>query len=222
MATEDRFDITEWFKLIKDRVVACKSNDEMTKTKSPYQLQEIQTSRDRPPQRPAPAMNPAPYCTYHKKTPIGLRNVQWQHMDADQRHRITKWEGAHKLRIIRGDETRARITILSRGILDLLVQHLIEDPLLRAQIHLRTRNSDPRWELRDRQLRVRLRLFMLNDFEDNLIINEQNLPRSINVILKNVENHDVVQPETEFEKSTTSKKEASIKSIKSFDYECVG
>ena len=47
MATEDRFDITEWFKLIKDREVACKSNDEMTETKSPYQLQQIQTSRYR-------------------------------------------------------------------------------------------------------------------------------------------------------------------------------
>ena len=45
MATEDRFDITEWFKLIKNREVACKSNDEMTETKSPCQLQEIQTSR---------------------------------------------------------------------------------------------------------------------------------------------------------------------------------
>ena len=33
MATEDRFDITEWFMLIKDREVSCKSNDEMTETK---------------------------------------------------------------------------------------------------------------------------------------------------------------------------------------------
>ena len=64
--------------------------------------------------------------------------------------------------------------------------------------------------------------FMQNDFEDNLIINEQNLPRSINVILKEFEDPDVVQLKTEFEKSTTSKEEASIKSIKSFDYECVG
>ena len=63
---------------------------------------------------------------------------------------------------------------------------------------------------------------MQNDFEDNLIINEQNLPRSINVILKEFEDPDVVQLKTEFEKSTTSKEEASIKSIKSFDYECVG
>jgi len=62
MATEDRFDITLWFKLTKDREVACKSNDEMTATKSSYQLQQIQTSRYRPPPRPAPA----PYCTYHK------------------------------------------------------------------------------------------------------------------------------------------------------------
>jgi len=53
MATEDRFDITEWFKLIKDREVACKSNDEMTETKSPYQLQQIQTSRYRPQPRSA-------------------------------------------------------------------------------------------------------------------------------------------------------------------------
>ena len=46
MATEDRFDITEWFKLIKDREMACKSNDEMTETKSPsYQLQQIQSAR---------------------------------------------------------------------------------------------------------------------------------------------------------------------------------
>ena len=67
MATEDRFDITEWFKLIKDREVACKtSNDEMTETKSPYQLQQIQTSRYGPPPSPAPAMSPVPYCTYHK------------------------------------------------------------------------------------------------------------------------------------------------------------
>jgi len=51
MATEDRFDITEWFMLIKDREVACKSNDEMTETKSPYQFTanpdfEIQTSTE--------------------------------------------------------------------------------------------------------------------------------------------------------------------------------
>jgi len=38
----------------------------MTETKSPYQLQQIQTSRYRPPPRPASTMNPAPYFTYHK------------------------------------------------------------------------------------------------------------------------------------------------------------
>ena len=63
---------------------------------------------------------------------------------------------------------------------------------------------------------------MLNDFEDNLFINEKNLPRSINVIVKEFEDSDVVQPETEFEKSTTSKEEPSIKSVKSFNNECVG
>ena len=63
---------------------------------------------------------------------------------------------------------------------------------------------------------------MLNDFEENLIINEHNLPRSINAIFKEFEDTDVIQVETEFEMSTTSKKEASIKSIKSFNYECVG
>ena len=50
MATEDRFDITEWFKLIKDREVACKSNDEMTdKVNLPVTANpdpEIQTSTE--------------------------------------------------------------------------------------------------------------------------------------------------------------------------------
>ena len=63
---------------------------------------------------------------------------------------------------------------------------------------------------------------MLDDFEENLINNEHNLPRSINVILKNFENPDVIQLETEFEMSTTSKEEASIKSVKSFDFEHFG
>ena len=30
IATEDCFDIAEWFKMIKEREVACRSNDEMT------------------------------------------------------------------------------------------------------------------------------------------------------------------------------------------------
>ena len=63
---------------------------------------------------------------------------------------------------------------------------------------------------------------MLNDFEENLIINEKNLPRSINAIFKEFEDTDVIQVETEFEMSTTSKEEASIKSIKSFDFEHFG
>ena len=33
MATDDRFDISEWFKLIKAREVARKSKDEMTENK---------------------------------------------------------------------------------------------------------------------------------------------------------------------------------------------
>ena len=63
---------------------------------------------------------------------------------------------------------------------------------------------------------------MLNDFEENLIINEKNLPRSINAIFKEFEDTDVIQVETEFEMSTTSKEEASIKSVKAFDFEHFG
>ena len=63
---------------------------------------------------------------------------------------------------------------------------------------------------------------MLNDFEENLIINEQNLPRSINEFVNDFEDSDVIQLESEFELSTTLKEEASIKSIKSFDFEHFG
>jgi len=35
-ATEGRFDETVRFKIIKDREVACKSDDQMTETKLPY------------------------------------------------------------------------------------------------------------------------------------------------------------------------------------------
>ena len=66
MATEDRFDITKRFKLINDREVDCGSNDEITETKLPYQLQQLQPCRCRSPPRAAPAINQAPYCTYHK------------------------------------------------------------------------------------------------------------------------------------------------------------
>ena len=63
---------------------------------------------------------------------------------------------------------------------------------------------------------------MLNDFEENLIINEPNPPRSINEIVNDFEDSDVIQLESEYELSTTSKEEASIKSIKSFDFEHFG
>ena len=46
--------------------------------------------------------------------------------------------------------------------------------------------------------------FMLNDFEENLIMNEKDQPRSINVIMKNFENPDVIQFETELEPSTSN------------------
>ena len=63
---------------------------------------------------------------------------------------------------------------------------------------------------------------MLNDFEEHLIINEPNPPRSINEIVNDFEDSDVIQLESEYELSTTSKEEASIKSIKSFDFEHFG
>jgi len=62
---------------------------------------------------------------------------------------------------------------------------------------------------------------MLNDFEEKLIINEKDLPRTINVIVKNFKKSDVIQFETELELTTTSKDGASIQSIKSFDFEDV-
>jgi len=65
-ATEDCFVITEWFKMIKDRELACRSNDEMTEVKLPYQLQQMLNSRYRPPKRATPAINQGPYYTYHK------------------------------------------------------------------------------------------------------------------------------------------------------------
>ena len=62
---------------------------------------------------------------------------------------------------------------------------------------------------------------MLNDFEENLIINEKDLPRTIDVIVKNFKKSDVIQFEIELELTTTSKDGASIQSIKSFDFEDV-
>ena len=39
---------------------------------------------------------------------------------------------------------------------------------------------------------------MLNDFEQNLIINEQDLPRSINKFVNDFEDSDVIQLDSEF------------------------
>jgi len=86
MATQDRFDIAEWLKMIKNREVACRSNNEMTKTKLPNQVQQIQISKYRPQQRETPAINPWPCCTYHKNN----WTYQCRHMDADQRHQIIR------------------------------------------------------------------------------------------------------------------------------------
>jgi len=62
---------------------------------------------------------------------------------------------------------------------------------------------------------------MLNDFEANLIINEHDLPRSINEFVDDFEDSDVIHLETESDQSTTSKDGESIKLIKSFDFEDV-
>ena len=229
MATEDRFDITEWFKLIKDREVACKSNDEMTETKSTYQLQQIQTSRYRPPSRTAPAMNQAPYCTYHKNS------SHWTSECPVAAYGRRPAQSNYQMR--RSSQTPNNTWRRDSSTYNNPVQRDIRPP----RPAFDRRSSSPRSDTSSTsKLRSALRTprpttpspapvtqkeelnFMLNDFEDNLFINEKNLPRSINVIVKEFEDSDVVQPETEFEKSTTSKEEPSIKSVKSFNNECVG
>ena len=135
MATEDRFDITEWFKLMMRWLT----------TKLPYRLQQIQTSRYRPPPRAAPAINQAPYCTI-KTTPIGHLNAQCQYMDADKRHQI------QTPTTLGAAITGPMITSQSWEILNLFDLHMIEDPLLRVQMYLQDRNWNQRCYLRDRYL----------------------------------------------------------------------
>ena len=60
---------------------------------------------------------------------------------------------------------------------------------------------------------------MLNNFEENLIINEKDIPRNINVFVENFERTDVIQLNTELQLIKTSKDGASIKFDKSIDFE---
>ena len=62
MAQQDIFDISEWFKIIKDREEACRSNDAITEKGLPLQLQQFQPSKTIPtPPKRYPPKDKEPY-----------------------------------------------------------------------------------------------------------------------------------------------------------------
>jgi len=66
MAQQNIFDITEWFKIIKDREEACRSNYEITEQGLSLQLQQFQASKNTLPQpKQYPPRNKEPYCINH-------------------------------------------------------------------------------------------------------------------------------------------------------------
>ena len=68
MAQRNIFDITERFKIIKDREEACRSNYEITEQGLPLQLQQFQASKNTSPQpkQYPPRNSKEPYCINHR------------------------------------------------------------------------------------------------------------------------------------------------------------
>ena len=67
MAQQNIFDISEWFKIIKDREEACRSNDAITEQGLPLQLQQFQASKTSPSQpKRYPPRDKEPYCMNHR------------------------------------------------------------------------------------------------------------------------------------------------------------
>ena len=115
-------------------------------------------------------------------------------MVADQRHQTFKEGGAHKLQLMLG--VVGHIAIQRSKILGLLVHQMIAESLLLLQISsnsklksaLRTPRPTP---MAPTTTNTKEGLnFILNNFEENLILNDPEvviIPRSANVFLNNVE-----------------------------------
>ena len=149
--------------------------------------------------RSASALNPAPYCTYHKN------NSHWTSECPVSAYGRRPAPSNFQMR--RSSQTPNNTWRRDSSTYNNPVQRDIRPP----RPVFDRRSSSPRSDTSSTsKLRSAVRTprpttpspapvtqkeelnFMLNNFEENLIMNEKDQPRSINVIMKNFENPDVI------------------------------
>jgi len=153
----------------------------------------VQTSRYRPSPRAAPAINQAPYCTYHKNNshwtsefPVSAYGRRHAPSNFQMRRSPQTPNNTWRRDYSTYNNPVQRDNRPSRPAFDRRSSSPRSDGSSVSKLRSALRTSRPtpttsapinqKWELN----------FLLNDFEENLIINEKDLPRSINVIMKNL------------------------------------